>query len=82
MKFRNCLNCFFSARTSKPFWIQGIAVMANRRAEMTERKPPENVKVKKIDELADYIESETRIFEAQEIEQIEAEIKNKIEMNE
>jgi len=56
--------------------------MANRRAEMTERKPPENVKVKKIDELADYIESETRIFEAQEIEQIEAEIKNKIEMNE
>jgi len=56
--------------------------MANRRAEITETKPLENVKVKKIDELAEHIKSETRIFEAQEIEQIEAEIKNKIEMNE
>jgi hypothetical protein len=66
---------------SRPFWIQGIVVMANHRAEITERKPPEYVKVTKIDELADYIKSETRRFEAQEIGQIEAEIRNKIEMN-
>ena len=52
--------------------------MANRRAEITERKPPENVKVKKIGELADYIKSETRIFEAQEIGEIEAEISRAI----
>jgi hypothetical protein len=67
---------------SRLLWIQGIVVLANYKAEITERKPPEHVKVTKIDELADYIKGEPRRLEAKEIEQIEAEIKDKIEMNE
>jgi hypothetical protein len=81
MRIKKILASSASLR-SRPFWIQGIVVIANHRAEITERKPPEYVKVTKIDELTDYIKSETRRFEDQEIEKIEAEIKNKIEMNE
>lgn len=81
MRIKKILASSASLR-SRPFWIQGIVVMANRRAEITERKPPEHVKVTKIDELADYIKGVTRTLDAQEIEQIETEIKDKIEMNE
>jgi len=66
---------------SRPFWIQGIVVLTDHRAEITEKKPPEHVKVTKIDELPDYIKSKPRRFESLEIEQIEAEIKSKIGMH-
>jgi len=65
---------------SKPFWIQGIVVLADRRAEITERRAPEHVKVTGIDGLADYIKSEPRRIEIREIELIKTEITNKIEL--
>jgi len=68
-----------SCLKSKPFWIQGIVVLADNRSEITEKRPPEYVKVTKIDGLADCINSGPRRIEAWEIELIEAEITNKIE---
>jgi hypothetical protein len=65
---------------SRSFWTQGIVVTANSEAEITERKPPDYVKTTRIDHLPDYIKNEARRFEAKDIEQIEAEIKRKIEM--
>lgn len=64
---------------SRPLWVQGIVVLADLRAEVTEKKPPEHVKVVRLNELADYIVSQPRQFEAWEIGQIEAEIKSKIQ---
>jgi hypothetical protein len=43
------------------------------------KRPPEHVEVFKINELANYIESQPKRFEAHEIEQIETEIKNRIQ---
>lgn len=65
---------------SKSFWIQGVVVLADHRAEITERGPPEYVKVTRIDGLADYIKSAPRRIEIREIELAEAEITNKIEL--
>lgn len=65
---------------SKPFWIQGVVVLADHRAEITERRPPEHVKVTRIDGLADYIKSVPRRIETLEIELIKTEIANKIEL--
>jgi hypothetical protein len=65
---------------SKSFWVQGIVVLADHRAEITERSAPEHVKVTRIDGLADYIKSEPRRIGIQEIELIGAEITNKIEL--
>jgi hypothetical protein len=81
MKIRKLLTSS-SEPVSRPLWIQGIVVFTNYKAEITVRKPPEHVKVTKIDELADYIKGEPRRLEAKEIERIEAEIINKIDMNE
>lgn len=64
---------------SRSFWVQGVVVLADNRAQIIERKPPEHVRVTRIDGLADYIKSEPRRIETQEIERIEAEISNKIE---
>ena len=77
MRVRKILT--FSGQKSRPFWVQGIVVLADPRAEVTEKKPPEHIKVLRLDELADYIVSQPRRFEAWEIGQIEAEIKNKIQ---
>jgi hypothetical protein len=63
---------------SKAFYIQGIVVFANNKAELIEKKPPEHVKIKRIDNLAAYIKSEPKRLEAGEIEQIEMEIQNNI----
>jgi len=65
---------------SKSFWIQGIVVLAERRAKITERKRPKDVKVTTLDGLAEYIESAPQRIETLEIELIEAEITNKIEL--
>jgi len=65
---------------SKPFWIQGVVVLADHRAEITERKPPEYVKVTRIDGLTDYIKSAPRRIGTREMGLIEAEITNKIEL--
>jgi hypothetical protein len=63
---------------SKAFYIQGVVVFANNKAELIEKKPPEHVKIKRIDNLAAYIKSEPKRLEAGEIEQIEMEIQNNI----
>jgi len=68
-----------SGQKSRLLWVQGIVVLADPRAEVTARKPPEQIKVFRLNELADYIVSQPRRFEAWEIGQIEAEIKNKIQ---
>ena len=60
-------------------WVQGIVVLADPKAKVTARKPPEHVKVFRPTELAEYIRSQHKRFEAWEIRQIEAEIKNKIQ---
>lgn len=65
---------------SKSFWIQGVVVLADQRAEIIERSPPEYVKVARIDGLADYIKNEPRRIETREIELITAEIMSKIEL--
>ena len=77
MRIRKILT--FSSQKSRPFWVQGIVVLADPRAKVTEKKPPEHVKVFRLNELADYIVSQPRRFEDWEIRQIEAEIKNKIQ---
>jgi len=66
---------------SRPLWVQGIVVLADPRAEVTEKKPPEYVKVVRLNELANYIKSQPKRLEAWEIGQIEAEIKKKIQPN-
>jgi hypothetical protein len=65
---------------SESFWIQGIVVLADYRAEITEKRPPEYVKVTRLDGLADYIRRAPRRIETREIELIKAEITNKIEL--
>jgi hypothetical protein len=68
-----------SGQKSRLSWVQGIVVLADPGAEVTEKRPPEHIKVFKLNELVDYIVSRPRRFEASEIRQIEAEIKNKIQ---
>jgi len=70
-----------SDQKSRPLWVQGIVVLADSKARVTEKKPPEHVKVFKLNELADYIRSQPKRFEAWEIGQIEAEIKNRVQPN-
>lgn len=65
---------------SKSFWVQGVVVLADHRAEITERMPPEHVKVIRIDNLADYIKNTPRKIEIRDIKLIETEITNKIEL--
>jgi hypothetical protein len=64
---------------SKPIWVQGIVAIANKKAELTEKKPPEYVEVTKINELANRIKSKPKRLETRQIEQIETEIKNGIQ---
>ena len=78
MRIKNILASSASLK-SKPFWIQGVVVLADHRAEITERKPPEHVKVTRIDGLADYIENAPGRIETSEIQLINAEITNKIQ---
>ncbi|UCB60961.1 MAG: NERD domain-containing protein [Candidatus Bathyarchaeota archaeon] len=63
---------------SKAFYIQGVVVFANDKAELIEKKPPGHIKVKRIDELAAYIKSEPKRFNAVEIRQIEMKIQDNI----
>lgn len=79
MKIKKALTSL--GQKSRPLWVQGIVVLADPRAEVTEKKPPEHVKVVRLNELANYIKSQPKRFEAWEIGQIEAEIKNKIQPN-
>ncbi len=65
---------------SKTFWVHGVVVFADNRAEITERRPPEHVNVTRIDELADYIKNTPQRIERQEIELIKAELTSKIEL--
>lgn len=78
MRIRKILS--FSDRKSRPFWVQGIVVLTDPRAEVTEKRPPEHVKVFRVNELADYIRSQPKRLEAWEVGQIEAEIRNKIRL--
>lgn len=63
---------------SRRFWVQGIVVLANTRATVTPKKPPERVEVFKLDKLVDYIKGQPIIFGTWEIGQIETEIRNRI----
>jgi hypothetical protein len=63
---------------SIPFWVQGIVVFANNKAELTKKKLPEYVEVTKINELANHIKNKPKRLETRQIEQIETEIKNNI----
>jgi hypothetical protein len=64
---------------SKPFWVQGVVVFADSKVELIPKEPPEHVDVMKINELAEYIKSKPRRFDSQEIERIEAEIRNHVQ---
>lgn len=75
MRLKRALNSSESLK-SKVFYIQAIVVFANSKVELTERKPPEHVRILRIDELASYIKSKPERFEAEEIKQVEAEIQN------
>lgn len=77
IRIKKILNSSESLK-SKTFYIHGVVVFANNKAELIERKPPEHVKIKRIHELATYIKSEPKRFEAGEIAQIEMEIQNNI----
>ena len=79
MRIKNILASSASLK-SKPFWIQGVVVLTDHRAEITQRKTPEHVKVTRIDGLADYIKNTPRRIETREIELIKTEITNKIEL--
>jgi hypothetical protein len=79
MKIKKTLTSL--GQESRPLWVQGIVVLADPRAEVTEKKPPEHVKVVRLNELANYIKGQPKRFEAWEIGQIEAEIRNKIQPN-
>jgi len=63
---------------SNAFYVQGVVVFANNKAELIEKNPPEHVKIKRIDDLAAYIKSEPKRLKAEEIKQIEMEIQNNI----
>lgn len=78
MRIRKILTSLSNLK-SRPFWVQGIVVLADPRAKVMVKRPPEHVEVFKINELTDYIESQPKRFEVHEIEQIETEIKNRIQ---
>lgn len=79
MRIKKILASSTSLKSKTP-WIQGVVVFADHRAEITERRAPEHVKVTRIDGLTDYIKREPRRIGIREIELIELQITNKIEL--
>lgn len=67
-------------RLRTPF-VQGVVVFPNQKVLLDERKPPDWVKVLRIEDLACFLKSEPRKLSAQDIESIEVEIENNIRNN-
>jgi len=61
--------------------VQSIVVFSNRGVRLMPKKPPDWVKVVRIEELAVFLTSEPRKLSAQEIESIEMTIENNITNN-
>jgi CRISPR/Cas system CSM-associated protein Csm4 (group 5 of RAMP superfamily) len=58
-----------------------VVVFADNRAEFIERKPPENVKVVRIDGLADFIMNSLGKLSPREVESIEKVIQENTRSN-
>jgi hypothetical protein len=61
--------------------VHGVVVFSNNQASLTQKKPPDWVKVLRIEELAGFLTKEPRILSAQDIESIEMEIHKNISIN-
>jgi uncharacterized integral membrane protein len=59
-------------------FVEGLVVFSDSQAVLIEKKPPDRVKVLRINSLTDYIVNKPKKFSAQEIESIEQTIKKNI----
>ena len=80
VKIRKILDISESFKPRAPY-VQGVVVFADNRAEFIERKPPENVKVVRIDGLADFIMNSLGKLSPREVESIEKVIQENTRSN-